>query len=58
MIRLETTLPAFRQDLADVIRLFLGDQKITDDEGEPLLHRSRDGAEWIDTVEFRGKTYS
>ena len=56
-MKLLTTLPAFRQDIADVMRLFLGDVKITDDPGEEgLVHESFDADGWHDRVTFRGVT--
>ena len=56
MIRLETNLPGFFNELCEVIRLFLGPVEIREDAGdEPILHehREEDGL-WIERFAAKG----
>ncbi len=56
MIRLETNLPGFFNDLCEVVRLFLGPVEIRPDEGDKLIvheHREEDGL-WIERFSGMG----
>lgn len=50
MIRLETDLPEFFGDVAEVIRLFFGAADISPDEGDPVIRHahSEENGEWIE----------
>jgi len=57
MIRLTTNLPEFRNELCEVIRLFLGAVEIGQDEGDELIaheHVERDGL-WIERFSAEGR---
>ena len=56
MIRLETNLPEFFNELCEVIRLFYGIVEISPDEGDELItHRhTEEGGVWRDTLSLGG----
>ncbi len=58
MIRLHTNLPEFFGDIAEVIRLFLGQAEISPDEGETtVVHlHEEEGGQWRETFSWEGHT--
>ena len=57
MIRLETNLPEFFNELCEVIRLFLGPVEIKEDAGETLIrheHMEQNG-QWIERFSSEGR---
>ena len=56
MIRLETNLPGFFNELCEVIRLFLGAVEIRQDEGDELIVHRHDEVEglWVERFSAQG----
>ena len=56
MIRLETNLPGFFNELCEVIRLFLGAVEIRQDEGDELIVHRHEEAEglWVERFSAQG----